>query len=259
MFLKRPLIMAPKTAGVYLMLKLLLPRAMSPLLIMACASALAACQIAGPKSEQSASSRQSVSATPEETVSFNEAIYLLANPDVKDQIKAGTYTSGLDHFVKVGLTTKKPDGESYESFYTGTSGNDTVKPIGQGDHTHISGIDIEVVPGIEGPLPLRPKSVGTGEFDVLVGTTEGTDEFILGMSITSANPKPQSFYVGNGNADYARIKNFNVSKDLIILAGLPDHYQLKPEGKNLLISTKEGDLISIVEDVSKLNVEYVYK
>ncbi|MBF2098133.1 MAG: hypothetical protein IGQ88_07140 [Gloeomargaritaceae cyanobacterium C42_A2020_066] len=241
------------------MIKQKFPRAMSYALIVACASSVAACQVAGLKPEQSSSSEQTVSAAPQEVSSFNEPIYLLANPEVKDQIKAGKYKSGLEHFEKVGLTTKKPDGESYESFFTGTSGNDTIKAIGQGEHTHFSGVDLEVVPGQDGPLPLRPKSLGTGEVDILVGTTEGSDEFLVGSFITSVNSKPQPFYIGKGDADYARIKNFNKSKDSIILAGFPEQYQLKSVDGDFLISTKEGDLVAIVEGVDRLDVEGIYK
>ncbi|MEH2180223.1 hypothetical protein [Nostoc sp.] len=36
------------------------------------------------------------------TTSFNSEIYLLANPDVAKQIKAGKYKSALEHYEKVG-------------------------------------------------------------------------------------------------------------------------------------------------------------
>lgn len=85
--------------------------------------------------------------------SFHEAIYLLANPDVVELIKQGKYKSGLDHYMQVGQTAIKADGESYGSFFTGTNGNDTVRVIGKGEHTHITGVDFEIVAGQNDPFP----------------------------------------------------------------------------------------------------------
>jgi CRP-like cAMP-binding protein len=105
---------------------------------------------------------------------------------------------------------------------------------------------------------LRPKSLGKGEVDVLVGTTEGGNEFLLGSFITSVNPKAEPFYLGKGDADYARIQNFTKGKDSIILAGEPGQYRFEAVDGAMRISTN-GDLIAIVEGVNKLDVGEVVK
>lgn len=191
--------------------------------------------------------------------SFNESIYLLANPEVVELIKQGKYKSGLDHYLRVGQTTKKPDGEYYGSFFTGSNGNDTVLGIGRGEHAHFVGVDFEIVPNTKDPFPLRPKSLGKGEIDVLVGTKEGAKEFLLGSFVTGVNPTSQPFYVGQGDADYARIQNFNKSKDVILLSGEPQQYQWKSVKGNVQIYTSSGDLVAIVEGVDKLEVGEVFK
>jgi hypothetical protein len=184
--------------------------------------------------------------------SFDEPLYAFANPEITKLIKKNKYKSGLEHYTKVGQSTKKPDGESYESFFTGTSGNDTITGFGQGKHIHLIGVKFEIVtkPGIK--IPLRPQSIGQGESDILIGTKEGKNEFVIGSFITELSPKAETFYVGKGDQDFARIKNFTKSKDSIMLAGTPDRYKFEPVAGNLKISTKAGDLVAIVEGVDKL-------
>ncbi|MDX2243012.1 MAG: hypothetical protein NW224_20220 [Leptolyngbyaceae cyanobacterium bins.302] len=196
--------------------------------------------------------------TTQTTSSFDEALYLFANSDVKELINRGKYQSGLDHYEQVGQTAKKPDGERYESFFTGTNGNDTVQGFGKGEHAHFAGVKIEIVDQKGDPFPLRPVSLGKGEMDVLMGTTEGGNEFLIGSFITSVNPKPEPFYVGQGDADYARIQNFTPTKDSIIVAGEPAQYNIEPVDGNVRISTN-GDLVAIVEGVTQLKVGEVVK
>lgn len=190
---------------------------------------------------------------------FDEPMYAFANPEITALIKQGKYKSGLEHYTKVGQSTKKPDGEAYESFFTGTSGNDTVTAFGSGKHNHLIGIKFEVVskPGVK--IPLRPQSTGSGESDILIGTKEGANEFVLGSFITELSPKAEVFYVGKGDADRAQIKNFTKSKDTIMLAGTPDRYKFEAAQGNLRISTKDGDLIAIVEGVDKLTPSDISK
>jgi hypothetical protein len=221
-----------------------------------------ACQPAATTSTSSSpTSSESPTAvsTNQETISFDEKLYLFANPDVKKLIQQGKYKSGLEHYTKVGQTAKKPNGEKYESFFTGTNGNDTIQGFGKGEHAHFAGVGFEIVSKKGDPLPLRPKTVGKGEMDVLVGTKEGGNEFLLGSFITSVNPKAKPFYVGKGDADYARIQNFDKSKDSVILAGTPKQYKFEPTEGNLRISTVSGDLVAIVEGVEKLSVGDVVK
>jgi hypothetical protein len=90
--------------------------------------------------------------------------------------------------------------------------------------------------------------------DVLIGTKEGGNEFLLGSFITSVNPKAKPFYVGKGDADYARIQNFDKSRDEVILAGEPKQYKFDAVDGNVQILTVSGDLVAIVEGVNKLEV-----
>lgn len=183
---------------------------------------------------------------------FDEPMYAFANPEITALIKEGKYQSGLDHYTKVGQSTKKPDGEDYESFFLGTSGNDTITGFGTGKHTHLIGVKFEVVSKPELKIPLRPQSTGQGESDILIGTKEGVNEFVLGSFITELSSKAETFYVGKGDADRAQIQNFTKSRDSIMLAGTPDRYKFEPVAGNLRISTKDGDLVAIVEGVDKL-------
>jgi hypothetical protein len=190
---------------------------------------------------------------------FDEKMYLFANPDVGQLIEQGKYKSGLDHYTQVGQTAKKPDGEDYESFFLGTDGNDTVEGFGKGKHTHVAGVAFEIVPKKNDPIPLKPKSRGKGEQDILIGTTEGGDEFVLGSFVTSVSPKAEPFYVGQGEADYAQVQNFTASKDTIMLAGQPQQYKFEPKDGNVRISTASGDLVAIVEGINQLQVDQVTK
>jgi hypothetical protein len=191
--------------------------------------------------------------------SFDESMYAFANPEITELIKQGKYKSGLEHYTKVGQSAKKPDGNTYESFFSGTSGSDTITAFGSGKHTHIIGVKFEVVskPGVK--IPLRPQSIGQGESDILIGTKEGKNEFVLGSFITELSPKAETFYVGKGDVDRAQIKNFAKSKDSIMLAGTPDQYKFESAQGNLRISTTAGDLVAIVEGVDKLTPSDISK
>ncbi|ELR97805.1 hypothetical protein [Gloeocapsa sp. PCC 73106] len=193
------------------------------------------------------------------TDSFNEEMYIFANPDVEELIKQGQYKSGLDHYTQVGQTTPRPDGELYETFFTGTAGNDTVQAFGEGAHTHVMGVDIELVKEHPDDFPLRFNNNGSGEVDVLIGVETGGNEFVLGSFITSVNTTAEAFYVGKGDEDYATIQNFISGKDLLILAGTPDQYSWESLDGNMRVSTKDGDLIAIVEEVDKLEVGDVFE
>ncbi len=184
--------------------------------------------------------------------SFDEPMYAFANPEITALIKQDKYKSGLEHYTKVGQSTKKPDGEAYESFFTGTSGSDTITGFGQGEHIHLIGVKFEIVPKPGLKIPLRPQSIGQGESDILIGSKTGKNEFVLGSFITELSPKAEIFYVGKGDADRAQIQNFTKSRDSIMLAGTPDRYKFEPTQGNLRISTTAGDLVAIVEGVDKL-------
>lgn len=93
----------------------------------------------------------------------------------------------------------------------------------------------------------------------MVATKGSTNEFLLGSFINSANPKAETFYVGEGNGDYAQIQNFTKSKDAILLAGQPSQYKFESTGGTFRISTANGDLVAIIEGVDKLEVGEISK
>ncbi|MBW4549538.1 MAG: hypothetical protein KME35_00190 [Aphanocapsa sp. GSE-SYN-MK-11-07L] len=225
--------------------------------LMVMCGAIAACQSNPPISSNVPAPQPAETSDPK--AAFDEKMYLFANPDVKQLIEQGKYKSGLDHYTQVGQTTKKPDGEDYESFFLGTDGNDTVQGFGKGKHAHVAGVAFEIVPKKDDPIPLKPKSLGKGEKDILIGSLEGGNEFVLGSFITSVSPKPEPFYVGQGDADFAQVQNFTPSKDTIMLAGQPQQYKFEPKEGNVRISTASGDLVAIVEGVNQLQVDQVTK
>ena len=228
-------------------------------LIVISGAIIAACQSMPPSTTTNTSSLSPTLAAQKTDANFDEAMYLFVNPNVKKLIEQGKYESGLDHYTQVGQTAKKPDGEDYESFFTGTDGSDTVQAFGKGKHAHVSGVAFEIVDKPKDPLPLRPKSIGKGEKDVLVGTQEGGNEFVLGSFITSVNPKAEPFYVGKGDDDYAQVQNFTATNDVIVLAGLPAQYKFEAADKNLRILTTQGDLVAVIKGIDKLKVGDVVK
>ncbi|AFY68479.1 polymorphic outer membrane protein [Thalassoporum mexicanum PCC 7367] len=86
---------------------------------------------------------------------------------------------------------------------------------------------------------------GTGEFDRLTGGGgAGADTFILGASFGS-------YYLGNGDADFAYISDFNSGVDTIVLNGVLADYTFVPNttvnnltGQGIF---NGGDLVAIVQ------------
>ena len=170
---------------------------------------------------------------------FNEKAYLLTYPDVAAAVKAGSFSSGLDHYIQYGQFE-----ENRVGFFFGSSGNDTVTGFGNGTKL-IAGVGFDAL--------LNGSTVaGVGEVDTLIGT-EGTDIFALGHpSLLPLTSTPQKFYVGGGNNDYAIIRNFERFNDYIILEGSPENYNLQAVNGSLNISTTSGDLVGIVQGVTSL-------
>lgn len=249
-------------------------RVMSIFLLIGVSAIAIACESAAPPTASSPTPSESLSpvassptpttsptdtSTSQSTAGLDSATYLLDNPDVSAQIKAGKFKSALDHYEQVGKSGKNAKGDRYESTFAGTSGNDTVRGLGAATHTHFIGVDLEVVPSKGGDYPVVFKSLGKGEVDILIGNSDGENEFILGSYITSANLKAEPFYVGKGDDDYARVQNFTKGRDAIYLAGVLDQYKLESANGTVRISTKEGDLVAIVEGVDKLKLGKISK
>lgn len=126
--------------------------------------------------------------------------------------------------------------------------------IGFGQAFGLSGVGWEVVDGIEGFFPIKSTSLGVGEIDTLIGSPDAVNSFILSSFITGANPTAQTFYIGNGDEDYALIQNLDINDEGVVLAGNPQDYKFQTLNGNFRISTQEGDLVAIVEGVSNLQV-----
>ncbi|MEH2001121.1 MAG: hypothetical protein V7L00_20630 [Nostoc sp.] len=170
---------------------------------------------------------------------FDEQAYLLAYPDVAAAVKAGSFTSGLQHYEQFGQFEKNRFG-----FFLGTNGNDTITGFGEGNKL-IAGLGFDV-------LSNGSTVAGIGQIDTLIGT-QGQDVFLLGHpTLSSLSSTPQQFYVGGGNTDYALIQNFKRGSDKIVLEGAAQNYTSQVINGSLNISTSSGDLVGIVEGVTSL-------
>jgi len=178
---------------------------------------------------------------------FSEVEYLEKNPDVAAAVKAGSFSSGLDQYTKIGQFEP-----NRSATFVGTDGNDIVTGFGNGK-TEITGVDLDRSYAFvrEGNY----FSNGSNEFDTLIGS-QGADTFILAYDFTSPPPSQmvpdaQELYRGSGEA---RIRGFNPSQgDVLRLAGQATDYQISPIGADLVIS-KPGDTIAILEGGANLNL-----
>ena len=176
----------------------------------------------------------------EEGGDFNEEIYRQSYPDVDVAINRGEFSSALEHYIQFGQSEIQRIG-----FFTDNDSNDIINAFG--NNTKIIGVSVigyDLVNDL-----IIPSDSGTGEIDILVGTsgTEGVDTFILGSSTESP------FYVGFGDSDFAVIQNFDGPLDRIQLSGSLNDYSAEIVNNSVNISTISGDLIAIIEDVSSLD------
>ncbi|MGE5655260.1 MAG: calcium-binding protein [Actinomycetota bacterium] len=174
--------------------------------------------------------------------SFFEPDYLKQNPGVANAVNAGVFSTGREHYVKYGQFES-----NRSATFVGSSSSDEVTGFGVGQ-VEIIGTDV-------GKDPLtgarKYESFGTNEFDLLIGSP-GEDTFVLGVPASAGNFVPAPLYIGNGEA---RIRNFDIDNDYIQLQGSSlDNYRLTPSGSNLLIQTRFGDTLGIVEGGANLNL-----
>ncbi len=182
------------------------------------------------------------------------------NSDVKAAVEAGAFKSGLEHYVEFGQF------ETRSGIFTGTDGNDTVTGFGLQDT--LCGADVSPGPCAIGGTPtggecLNFNSLGVNEVDVLIGGA-GQDTFVLsGVASSKLGLNALRLYAGGGNADFALIKNFEVGKDRIELAGfeLSDYIFIRSGGNFNIFLSKRGpfeslpapDLVAVVEGGSSLS------
>jgi hypothetical protein len=178
---------------------------------------------------------------------FSEAEYLQKNPDVAAAVKAGSFSSGLDQYTKVGQFEP-----NRSATFVGTDGNDIVTGFGNGK-TEITGVDLDTSFTFGGAG--RYFSNGSNEFDTLIGS-QGADTFMLAYDFTSPPPSQmipsaQELYRGPGEA---RIRGFDPSQgDVLKLSDKVSDYQISPVGADLVIS-KPGDIIAIIEGGANFNL-----
>ena len=191
---------------------------------------------------------------------FNEQLYLMTYPDIANAVAAGAIGSGLEHYQLAGQF------EGRVAAFTGTPGNDRIMGFGQG--AFVSGVGTQPIEVVErfdreagdfdlldvGLVDGIPTSLGTGEVDTLIGST-ARDVFVLASGASSSGP-PTSFYLGNGDADFALIQNFNPNEDYLYLAlGVIDDYQSQEVNGSLNILNTGGDLIAIVEGITPVDLQ----
>jgi Domain of unknown function (DUF4114) len=175
---------------------------------------------------------------------FDEDVYLEFTPDAVKAIADGKYKSGLEYYTQVGQITKNAAGEYGQGFFTGTSGNDSI--FGFGGQTSLSGVGITAANVTQKTVTFG--SLGVGEVDILFGS-KSENSFLLSTFSDADSPIAKSFYIGTGDKDYAEIRDFDLQKDNITLAGKSSDYIVKDVDGSAQISTN-GDLVAIVKGVA---------
>ncbi len=173
---------------------------------------------------------------------FNDAVY--------DLTSLGGATGGQENYVKfgqakglTGIFSGAAAGSPTSNSTTAANGSDTL--IAYGKKTLLSGVELSVVKGAV------EAGTGAGQKDVLVGSLDGVDEFLLGFAPSSKAAGPaRSFYLGGGVNDFATIQNYE-SRDRVLVAGDVKDYAFKSIDGNIEIS-KGGDLIAKVEGAAAL-------
>jgi hypothetical protein len=194
--------------------------------------------------------------------------YFNLYPDVKNaRDSGGIYLSAADHFLHAGKF------EGRAATFAGTKGNDLV--VGSAAIDTLTGVELDVgvcVAGgtVTGGQCREYDSFGTNEIDTLIGGP-GVDTFELGRSLIGrAGVGVQAFYVTFNRVpeqDFARIQNFEVGKDRLILGtknGEPGevssgtNFVSQPDGVYIYAvrpetgtsSLRFTDLMAIVEGVA---------
>jgi Ca2+-binding RTX toxin-like protein len=156
----------------------------------------------------------------------------------------------------VGIGTNLDDdnnGRSGNDIIFGRAGNDTLAG-GIGQDQLFGGEGNDILIGVN-PFATRDNNLNgtglnaddTGEIDVLTGGND-RDTFVLGDSSTST-----TYYLGQGDLDYAIIGDFEMQNDVFQLGSDPSNYQVNDyiiNGQSKTGILFNGDLIAIVEGVT---------
>ncbi|MEO0645124.1 MAG: NF038122 family metalloprotease [Cyanobacteria bacterium J06650_10] len=117
-------------------------------------------------------------------------------------------------------------------------GNDTLEG-GRGNDTLKGGIGSDVLDGS------NAVALGAYEYDILGGGL-GEDTFVLGST-------ESSYYLSDGDSDYALIQDFDAAIDILQLYGSAGNYQTQQNGGSLRLES-DGELIAILESTTELNL-----
>ena len=197
--------------------------------------------------------------------SLFEFNYFGIYPDVKAaRDSGGGFLSAWDHFNHGGRD------EGRVATFSGTKRSDRV--VGSAAFDTITGVELDVGScfvgrTLTGGLCQEYDSTGITELDTLVGGP-GVDTFELGRLFSDASgPRFESFYVSQRDRDVARIQNFELGKDRLVMGtrrGEPGFSTLgsefvgTPEGVYIYATlpdfgaslSERGDLVAIVEGVA---------
>jgi hypothetical protein len=172
---------------------------------------------------------------------FAEKDYLASNPDVRAAVDQGLFKYGYEHFVRYGQY------ENRVATFVGTTGNDRIEGFGQARYLYAT--PYEVISA--DPYDTAVIGTGTGEIDTLIGAS-GPDNYSTAAYITPSTPNAVQLYLGQGNSDYALIRNFERGVDVIEVAGTINDFTQEVSGSNLAIyrNGSTRDLVAVVEGVT---------
>lgn len=189
----------------------------------------------------------------EPTAGFNENYYYGLYPNVSRAVLSGQFSSAIAQYNREGRF------QGNTPFFSGTRGSDIITGLGPSG-TAIVGISVDINARVAGQPDPIPTSLGTGEADVLIGSS-GPDRFGVGFGRSRSNPTIQRFYLGQGNNDYAYIIGFEPGRDILQLAGSPNDYTTttgafgvtgnRTSGLSIFFN---GDLVAAVEGINSLQV-----
>ncbi|MEM9093253.1 MAG: hypothetical protein AAGC93_31570, partial [Cyanobacteria bacterium P01_F01_bin.53] len=132
---------------------------------------------------------------------------------------------------ETGSAGSAPTGSAGNDFLYGGVGSDTLE--GGAGNDWLEGTDAI--------------AAGYFERDILNGGL-GADTFVLGNTT-------QLYYQGGGDRDFATIRDFNASEDLIQLHGSADNYSLQQQGNDTYLYEQSSDpeLIAVFKNISGVN------
>jgi Ca2+-binding RTX toxin-like protein len=145
-------------------------------------------------------------------------------------------------------------GNAGNDIIDGGNGNDKLFG-GDGNDKIFGGCGNDIIDGVKSNSLTQSSNFGKGEIDILTGGA-GKDVFVLGMASDAKNSLTGGkYYVGEGNCDYALIKDFNLGKkgDAIQLFGNANDYKLAsvdaglPGGVGIYTNDTAHDLVGIIQ------------